>query len=86
MLPIQLVGDLASTGAQIAFPPAGVIFSAVKYLINAAGGVSAKYDAIVELMGTLKVRLESSLNLLSVYLFHGRFRISPSGWVFMASS
>ncbi|GFF96178.1 tetratricopeptide repeat domain protein [Aspergillus udagawae] len=54
MLPIQLVGVLASTGAQITFPPAGLIFSAVKYLVNAAGGVSAKYDAIVDLMGTLK--------------------------------
>ncbi|KAL3462467.1 hypothetical protein BJX64DRAFT_288369 [Aspergillus heterothallicus] len=29
--------------------------SAVKYLLDAASGVSSKYDAIVELMGTLKV-------------------------------
>ncbi|KAL4963388.1 uncharacterized protein BDV14DRAFT_201803 [Aspergillus stella-maris] len=55
MLPIQQVGDLASAGAQMAFPPAAVIFSAVRYLLDAAGGASAKYDAIIELMETLKV-------------------------------
>ncbi|PGH03032.1 hypothetical protein AJ79_07464 [Helicocarpus griseus UAMH5409] len=54
MLPIQQVGDLGSTGAQMAFPPAALIFGAVKLLINAAEGVSAKFDAIVELMGTFK--------------------------------
>ncbi|KAE8356745.1 tetratricopeptide repeat domain protein [Aspergillus coremiiformis] len=61
MLPIELVGDLAAGGASMAFPPSSLVFGAVNYLINAARGVSAKYEAIVELMSTLKdftIRLE----------------------------
>lgn len=63
MLPIQLVRDLASADAQLTFLPAGLIFNSAKYLIRAAEGVSAKYDAILDLMDTLKVCIELHLNL-----------------------
>ncbi|KAF9884889.1 hypothetical protein FE257_000956 [Aspergillus nanangensis] len=52
--PIQLFGNLAAGGASMAFPPSSLIFGAVTYLIGAAKGVSASYDAIQDLMGTLK--------------------------------
>jgi hypothetical protein len=55
MRPIELFGDLAAGGASMAFPPSSLVFGAVSFLINAAKDVSAKYDAIVELMETLKV-------------------------------
>jgi hypothetical protein len=55
--PIELVGDLAAGGASIAFPPSSLVFGAVQFLINAVKGVSAKYDAIIELMSTLKARI-----------------------------
>ena len=52
--PIQLLGNIAAGGAAIAFPPSTLCFGAITYLINAARGVSASYDAIADLMGTLK--------------------------------
>jgi tetratricopeptide (TPR) repeat protein len=52
--PIQLLGGIAAGGAALAFPPSSLCFGAITYLINAARGVSASYDAIVDLMGTLK--------------------------------
>ncbi|KAL4879221.1 tetratricopeptide repeat domain protein [Aspergillus karnatakaensis] len=52
MHPIQLVSDVAATAVQTS--PAPIIFGAVKYLLDAASGVSAKYDAIIELMEILK--------------------------------
>jgi hypothetical protein len=55
MRPIELLGDLAAGGASMAFPPSSLVFGAVSFLINAAKDVSARYDAIVELMDTLKV-------------------------------
>lgn len=55
MRPIELIGDLAAGGASMAFPPSTFVFGAVSLLINAAKDVSAKYDAIIELMETLKV-------------------------------
>lgn len=55
LLPIQLFGNLAAGGASMAFPPSSLIFGAVSYLMGAAKGVSASYDAIQDLMGTLKV-------------------------------
>lgn len=56
MKPIELVGNLAAGGASMAFPPSSLVFGAVSYLINAAKGASASYNAIQELMRTLKVR------------------------------
>jgi hypothetical protein len=55
MKPIELVGNLAAGAASMAFPPSSLVFGAAMYLINAAKGVSASYDAIQDLMGTLKV-------------------------------
>lgn len=52
--PIELLGNIAAGGAAMAFPPTTLCFGAITYLINAAKGVSASYDAIVDLMGTLK--------------------------------
>jgi hypothetical protein len=53
--PIELVGHLAAGGAHLVFPPSTVCFGAAMYLINAAHGVSASYDAIADLLKTLKV-------------------------------
>lgn len=52
--PIELVGNLAAGAASAAFPPSSMIFGAVQYLINCAKGVSDSYDAIEDLLNTLK--------------------------------
>jgi hypothetical protein len=52
--PIELVANLAAGGAAMAFPPSTLCFGAAMYLVNAAHGVSASYDAIEGLLGTLK--------------------------------
>ncbi|ERF68631.1 hypothetical protein EPUS_07192 [Endocarpon pusillum Z07020] len=52
--PIELVSNIAAGGAAMAFPPSTLCFGAITYLINAAKGVSASYDAIIDMMGTLK--------------------------------
>lgn len=57
--PIELVGNLAAGGASMVFPPSTLCFGAVMYLIDAAHGVSASYDAIADLLGTLKVSTDS---------------------------
>ncbi|KAI9045141.1 uncharacterized protein KD926_009555 [Aspergillus affinis] len=59
--PIELVGNLAAGTASMAFPPSSLCFGAAMYLVNAAHGVSASYDAIADLFITLKdflVRLQ----------------------------
>lgn len=53
--PVELVGNLAAGGTAMTFPPSSLIFGAVTYLIQAANGVSAKYNAINDLFVTLKV-------------------------------
>jgi hypothetical protein len=55
MRPIELFGDLAAKGASMVFPPSTLVFGAISYLVDAANGVSAKYDAIVDLLETLQV-------------------------------
>jgi hypothetical protein len=52
--PIELVGNLAAGGASMVFPPSTLCFGAIMYLIDAAHGVSASYDAIADLLVTLK--------------------------------
>lgn len=64
MGPIELVGAAAGEAASMAFPPSIFVFAAVQYLIGAAKGVSEKYDAIVEVLETLKVKH------LFLYNFH----------------
>ncbi|KAE8149863.1 hypothetical protein BDV25DRAFT_140381 [Aspergillus avenaceus] len=54
MILVQLFGDLAAGGASMVFPPSSLVFGAVTYLMGAAKGVSASYNAIQDLMGTLK--------------------------------
>ncbi|KAJ5584341.1 Tetratricopeptide-like helical [Penicillium hispanicum] len=61
MSPIEALGDIAAGGASVVCQPSTIVFNGVKYLLDAAKGVSAKYDAIIELMTSLKdftVRLE----------------------------
>jgi hypothetical protein len=55
LIPVELFGNLAAGGASMAFPPSSLVFGAVTYLISAAKGVSASYNAIQDLMVTLKV-------------------------------
>jgi hypothetical protein len=55
MKPIEMVNNLAAGGASMAFPPSSLVFGAVSYLISAAKGASASYNAIQDLMGMLKV-------------------------------
>jgi hypothetical protein len=52
--PIELLNNLAAGGAATVFPPSSMCFGAIMCLINAARGVSTYYDAIIDLMGTLK--------------------------------
>ncbi|GFF52773.1 vegetative incompatibility protein HET-E-1 [Aspergillus udagawae] len=54
LIPVQLFGNLAAGGASMVFPPSSLVFGAVTYLVTAAKGVSSSYDAIEDLMGTLK--------------------------------
>lgn len=53
--PVEIVSNLSSGAASMAFPPSTLVFGAATYLVNAAKGVSASYDAVQSLMGTLKV-------------------------------
>ncbi|BAE64577.1 unnamed protein product [Aspergillus oryzae RIB40] len=62
MIPVQLFGNLAAGGASMVFPPSSLVFGAVTYLMGAAKGVSTSYDAIQDLMGTLKVTRGSTDN------------------------
>jgi hypothetical protein len=55
LIPVEVFGNIAAEGASIVFSPSSVVFGAVTYLISAAKGVSASYDAIQDLMVTLKV-------------------------------
>jgi fungal STAND N-terminal Goodbye domain len=55
MKPIEMVGNLAAGSAAMAFPPSSLVFGAVSYLISAAKGASASYNAIQDLMRMLKV-------------------------------
>ncbi|PGH12593.1 hypothetical protein AJ80_06651 [Polytolypa hystricis UAMH7299] len=54
LIPVQLFGDLMAGGASMVFPPSSLVFGAVTYLMGAAKGVSESYNAIHDLMGTLK--------------------------------
>ncbi|KAI9825547.1 MAG: hypothetical protein M1826_006937 [Phylliscum demangeonii] len=61
---VELLIKTGSGYASTAFPPSPSIFGAVTYLIEAARGVSAAYDAIISLFETMK---ESTCRL-SVHL------------------
>ncbi|KAK2736232.1 hypothetical protein FQN57_000830 [Myotisia sp. PD_48] len=54
LMPVELIGNLASGAASMAFPPSTLVFGAFSYLMNAAKGVSASYDAIQDLLESLK--------------------------------
>lgn len=56
MRPIEHIGPVAAGAASMAFSPSSLVFGAVSHLINAANGVSASYNAIQDLMESLKVR------------------------------
>lgn len=53
--PIELLNNLTAGGAAMVFPPSSLCFGAIMYLIDAARNVSTYYDAIVGLLGMLKV-------------------------------
>ncbi|KAH0543160.1 hypothetical protein FGG08_002505 [Glutinoglossum americanum] len=63
MKPIELAGKLAVGTASVGFPPSCLVFGAVVCLVNAAKGTTESYDAIQDLMATLKDFTER----LSVY-------------------
>ncbi|KAJ5836404.1 Tetratricopeptide-like helical [Penicillium robsamsonii] len=54
MTPIELVGTVVAGSVSAAYPPSTYVFGAVTLLLGAAKGVSDKYDAIIEMMSTLK--------------------------------
>lgn len=57
LIPVQLFSNLAAGEAvSVVFPPSSLVFRAVIYLVGAAKGVSASYDAIQDLMQMLQVR------------------------------
>lgn len=53
--PVEIVSNLSSGAASMAFPPSTLVLGAAVYLVEAAKKVSASYDAIQSLMGTLIV-------------------------------
>lgn len=59
--PVEFISNIAAGAASMPFPPATLVFGAATYLINAAKGVSATYNAIQELMEMLKVRMFSNI-------------------------
>ena len=65
LIPVELFGNLAAGSASMVFPPSSLVFGAVTYLVTAAKGVSSSYDAIEDLMGTLKVCSRPLFALLS---------------------
>lgn len=57
LIPVQLFSNLAAGEAvSVVFPPSSLVFRAVIYLVGAAKGVSASYNAIQDLMQMLQVR------------------------------
>jgi hypothetical protein len=64
MRPIELIGGLAADAASATVPPGTLVFCTVKHLIDAAKGVSEEYDAIMQLLATLKVGLHPFSTLL----------------------
>lgn len=87
MIPVELVGKVVASGAGQAFWPCALVFSGVKLLLEAAKGVSSKYDAIIELMSSLKVFIHHTMP--SFYILPGdlwiTYRISRIAWRFMPS-
>lgn len=67
MQPIQLVADL-TVGTKQVFPFCSPVFGAVKHLVNAAKGVSAVLDAIVEMMDSMKVSVMRTIELSMINL------------------
>lgn len=57
MFPVELVGKIVASGAGQVFWPSALVFSGVRLLLEAAKGVSSRYDAIIELMSSLKVSM-----------------------------
>lgn len=55
LAPFQQFSNITSTAIAGTFPPSGLLFSVVNQLIGAANGVASSYDAIQDLMSTLKV-------------------------------
>ncbi|PYH42438.1 uncharacterized protein BP01DRAFT_347003 [Aspergillus saccharolyticus JOP 1030-1] len=54
--PIELVGNVVSTGASLVFAPSSACFNALLLLIDAARGVSSFYDSI-DFLARLKIYL-----------------------------
>ena len=52
--PVELLAKLAAGSSKLSWPPGEVVFNAVQYLINASHGVSACYDAIIDLFTEIK--------------------------------
>ncbi|CAI4211699.1 unnamed protein product [Parascedosporium putredinis] len=61
--PIEVIGGIVAGGAEDVFPPSQHIFSAVMYLVGAAGDVSDMYDAILNLF----VRLQDFTILAALF-------------------
>lgn len=66
--PIELLNKLAPGGPFMADPPSSFCFGAIMCLIEAAHGVSAYYDAIIDLMDKLKACRPSLLHYEVRYL------------------
>lgn len=63
--PIELLNNLTAGGAAMVFPPSSLCFGAIMYMIDAARNVSTYYDAVVGLLGMLKVCRSSLPHLKS---------------------
>jgi hypothetical protein len=72
--PVQMLGRLAQSAVGLSpIAPASTILSAALYLLSAAGGVSATYDAIEALLGDVG----DAMKRIEV---HSQASIDPSLW------
>jgi len=55
MRPVESIAKIAGEASSAVLPAGQAVFGALVFLIRAAKGVSEKYDAIIELMSSLKV-------------------------------
>ena len=70
--PIESISEVTRGPVSTAFPAASICFGATKDFLGAAKGVSASYDAIVDLLTTLKVIKPIQIAVPHKYTYRGK--------------
>ncbi|KAA1474506.1 hypothetical protein DENSPDRAFT_931704, partial [Dentipellis sp. KUC8613] len=68
---IQTIADIAGEAVEAAFPPAKIVFVAVKLLLDAADNVSARYKAIINIFVRMQAFLERCKTYVKSSISHG---------------